>query len=336
MSDYLFAWKFLGGKLAAPNSEQQAAEYLRRLGRKRRFDKIALLLGKLIHRACPFRTKHGYDAILIGTAGRGVDHKHYLGWNVFDGLPEGDITVKELTKRIKDPGVKNQLEELFNWSQKFLIIPMMNIMFEKGSEMFQAEMNRYLNLDKLDGPEHKGWITAELFQRLCSQGIMEKHKPESNVFHIKKKQRMDYKPPMFIMPTRIGFSGGHKTTLTILEDMIKTHEFFQRGDIWKIMNEHKNPDKHNFKRHMRYDIALFKTGCLWGLIEFDGMQHYKYTPHYHREGIEQFKKLQEKDKLKDRDAIKLCNGKKCLRVGPKYGGHQAAQKIREMIVNWLE
>jgi hypothetical protein len=300
----------------------------------RRFDEMAMFLGWMIHKICPFHTKHGYDAILIGTAGEGVNHKHYLGWNVSDGLPDEDITVKELTERIKDPEIKKKLEEIFHLSQEFLIKPMMKIMFENEA-MYQSQINKYLNMDNLDGSKQKGWITAELFQRLCSQGVMEKIKIGTHVHHIKKKQHMNYQPPIFVMPTRIGFSGGHKTTLIILQQLIVTHIFF-RDDVWKIRNEHKNPDKHGFKRHMRYDIALFKNGKLWGLIEFDGKQHYEYTPHYHRQGIEQFKKLQQKDRIKDDDALKLCGGKKCLRMGPKYGGHTGEQEIKEKITNWLQ
>lgn len=300
------------------------------------FGELALYLGRMIYKICPFRTKHGYDAILIGTAGPGVDHKHYLGWNVFAGLPEEDITVKELTERIKDPKIKKKLKAIFNLSYKFLIIPMMKIMFEKGGEMYQSNMNKYLNLEQLDGPAQKSWIAAELFQRLCSQGIMEKVKRGRYAFHIKKKQNMDYQPPLFVMPTRIGFSGGHKTTLHILEELVKTHSFFQGNDEWKITNEHKNPYKHDFKRHMRYDMALFKNGHLWGLIEFDGKQHYEYTPHYHREGIEQFKKLQQKDRTKDSDAKILCKGRKCLRVGPTYGGAKVQADIKGKIIKWLK
>ena len=53
-------------------------------GKDLRFDKIALFFGMMISKICPFRTKHGYDAILIGTAGQGVENKHYLGWNVYN------------------------------------------------------------------------------------------------------------------------------------------------------------------------------------------------------------------------------------------------------------
>ena len=210
-------------------------------------------------------------------------------------------------------------------------------MFEKGGEMFQAEMNRYLNLDKLDIPGRQGGrVTAELFARLRAQKIMEKYKPASNVFHIKKKPRMDYAPSIFTMPTTLGFSTGHEVTLRLLEGLVETLPFFQGCIKWTITNEHRNPYKHDYKNWMRYDIALWKNDALFGFIEFDGRQHYEYTPHYHRKGIEQFWALQKKDRIKDGDALLLCKGKKCLRVGPECGAGVAQSRIKAQIVDWLE
>ena len=188
---------------------------LKEWGKQRRFDLIALFLGGKIYEICPFYTKHGYDRILFGTCDESIQHKHYLGWNVYNTLPEANISVKKMKARIKDPKVQNKLELIHGISQTYLIKPMMNIMFEEGDKMFQNQMNRELNLNKLDGRDHKGCVTAELFARLRAQDIMKKRKSGSNVFHTKKSEHMDYKPASFIMPTRLGLSGGEKVTLQI-------------------------------------------------------------------------------------------------------------------------
>ena len=255
---------------------------LKKWGKQRRFDLIALFLGGKIYEICPFYTRAGYNDILIGTPDSGVSNTGYLGWNVFDSLPKSSLSVKKRQLIIKSPEVQKKLKQIYHLSQQYLIKPMMNIMFEEGHKMFQAEMNRYLNLDKLDEGTGRqgGRMTAELFARLRAQKIMEKYKPKSNVFHIKnkKKQRMDYAPSVFTMPTTLGFSKGHETTLRILEGLVETHTFFHDRNKWTITNEHRNPDKHGYKKWMRYDIALWENDDLWGLIEFDGKQHYEYIP----------------------------------------------------------
>ena len=78
-------------------------------------------------------------------------------------------------------------------------------------------MNRYLNLDKLDIPgRHGGRVTAELFARLRAQKIMEKYKPASNVFHIKIKISMDYRPALFQNAHKAGSVGWGKGNSTNL------------------------------------------------------------------------------------------------------------------------
>ena len=318
---------------------------------RRRFDEIALWLGRSINSCCPFYTRAGYNDILIGTPDSGVQNPGYLGWCVFDRMPKSSLSVKERRQLIKNPRIQKKLKQISRRSQKYLIKPMMNIMFKKGvnaitgakGDIYQHQMNRYLNLDKLDlpKPSPQGYITAELYQRLCAQGIMEKiHRKvtgvRGSIFHIKKKPRMDYAPSIFTMPTTLGFSTGHEVTLRLLEGLVETLPFFQGCNKWTITNEHRNPYKHDYKNWMRYDIALWKNDALFGFIEFDGRQHYEYTPHYHRKGIEQFWALQKKDRIKDGDALLLCKGKKCLRVGPECGAGTAQARIKAQIVDWLE
>ena len=77
--------------------------------------------------------------------------------------------------------------------------------YQPNNKPYQHQMNRWWS--------PQGYITAELYQRLCAQGIMEKiHRKvtgvRGSIFHIKKKPRMDYAPSIFTMPTTLGFSTG--------------------------------------------------------------------------------------------------------------------------------
>ena len=45
-------------------------------------------------------------------------------------------------------------------------------------------------------------------------------------------------------------------------------------------NEYQYPIE-GFKKPVRFDILLQKDGTNFGIIEADGIQHYKYTPHFH-------------------------------------------------------
>ena len=58
-------------------------------------------------------------------------------------------------------------------------------------------------------------------------------------------------------------------------------------------------------------------GTNFGIIEADGIQHYKYTPHFHNPkndrnynelGMQRFKELQEKDEIKNIGAKNICSG----------------------------
>jgi hypothetical protein len=302
------------------------------------FEYIALLLGKLIHDVCPFRTREAYNDILVGMAGPGVSHTGYLGWNVYDIIQkqwDTYISLYKLKALLKSPLIREQLRDIFELSQKYLILPMMKVLFEKGEDFYQGEMNRHLNMAALDNKKRQqGWVTAELFTRLCVSNIMEKYKEKKEgksgtVYHRKKANAMCYQPPSFVMPTKIGFSKGHQRTLNVLEPLVQMWNVDQK--IWKVTNEHYNPDKHGYKRRMRYDIALWKNEVLYGLLEFDGKQHYEYTPHFHRRGISQFEELQKKDRIKNADALKLCNGRKCIR----FRASDADSDIREKILAWV-
>jgi len=331
---------------------KQRKEYLESCVAACRFDEIAIYFGIRIHRICPFYTRAGYNDILIGTADSGVQHPGYLGWSVFDRTSKSSLSVKEIRQLIKNPRIQKKLKRIHRHSQKYLIKPMMNIMFEKGvneatgakDDIYQHQMNRYLNLDKLDPTKERpqGMIVAELYQRLCAQGIMEKiHRKVTGVrgqaFHIKKKPTMDYRPALFQMPTGLGLSGGEQATLQILEQLVKTETFF-KGNEWKIRVQHINPFKHGFPGWMKYDFALWKIDHLWGLIEFDGIQHHQHVERFHgkgKKGNEKFRSLQKKDRIKDEDSLLLCKGKKCLRVGPECGAGIAQSRIKAQIVDWL-
>ena len=307
------------------------------------FDYIALLLGKLIYDVCPFRTRQAYNDILIGTTPPDVSHPGYLGWNVYDIIQKlwnpssSEIKLDELKALLKSPPICEQLRDIFELSQKYLILPMMKVLFEKGEDFYQNEMNQHLKMSVLDNEEQQGWVTAELFSRLCQSNIMEKYKEKKKgkrgtVYHRRITNTMCYQPPSFVMPTKIGFSKGHQRTLNVLEPLVKMWNVDQ--EIWKVTNEHHNPDKHGFKGEMRYDIALWKNEVLYGLLEFDGPQHQKYSSWCDgknmKEGLKKFLTRHLKDRIKNADAPKLCDGRKCIR----FRDRDSDDNIRKKILAW--
>ena len=316
----------------------------------RRFDFIAKKLGMLIYEICPFRTREAYDAILIGNnpAPGIIKHCGYLGWKIFATLPESTLTVEELKECLKLPKTKAALKNIYNYSQIYLIGPITRIIIklcdveDPASGKYKSEIHRFLNIDKLDGQIRKGYVISEICQRMVHQGILQKYKIRGHVYH-KTISNKDYEPPIFDIPTRLGYSKGHCAVLGVLEPLIA--KWNEEGvNKWRVESEYPNPDKHGFPKPMRYDIALFKNGKLYALFEYDGKQHKEYIPHFHRpkngkrkdltpeeetEGRRVFEALKKKDVIKNRDAIKLCQ-KCCLRfheMGRDY--------IRKRIHGWF-
>ena len=288
-------------------SEQNIFNTIKEDVKNKRYDKIAIKLGIKIQQICPFNTKEAYNEILIGSIGSEIKHKGYLGWRVFDQLPLKKTPTDELKKYINDPKIQKNVKILYNLSQKYLIIPMMKKMF-RCDDMYNNEINRLLNLDKLDKCNRKGYITSELRQRLCNQNIMTENRKKGNKIYYKKtKNVMTYTPPEFTMP-KISMSKGHQIVSKVLENKI-----LKEYNNFSMTNEYRNLNKCGYKGYMRYDIAIFENNILFGFIEYDGKQHYEYVPHFHRNGISDFIKQQEKDKIKDDEAFRLTN-KNCLRI----------------------
>lgn len=275
--------------------------------KNQRYDNIAIKLGTKIQEICPFNTKEAYNEILIGSIGPEIKHKGYLGWKVFEQIPIKKTSIDELKKYINNPIIQKNLKILYNFSQKYLIIPMMKKLFRR-EDMYNNKINKLLNLDNLDKGTHKGYITSELRQRLCKQNNMVYDRKIGREKYYKKiKKKMNYIPSEFTMP-KISMSKGHQVVSNLLDKKIlKEHTNLS------MINEYRNPDKCGFKGYMRYDIAIFENNNLLGFIEYDGKQHYEYVPHFHRNGISDFIKQQEKDKIKDDEAFRLTNNN-CLRI----------------------
>lgn len=53
------------------------------------------------------------------------------------------------------------------------------------------------------------------------------------------------------------------------------------------------------KSYLRYDFGIFKNNKLLFLLEFDGCQHFCYTPHFHKK-YSDFLKAKERDRKKNR------------------------------------
>lgn len=302
--------------------------------KKRRFDLIAIELGLAIQSVCPYKVKEAFNDNLIGQADKDIKYTGYLGYKVFQHLPKIDINIQELQSLLEKKSVQKQLSELYYLSQEYLIIPMMEIIKKKSNTIYQAKMNRYLNLHKLDGKNNIGYITMELYSRLVKQNIMRRQLGRRAIYYNVEDKL--YEPSIFVISKKTGFSKPHSAVLKIIEKII--NDFNLNGnsdDKWSISNEYqyKHP---NYPKPMRYDIALIKNELLFGFIEVDGNQHYVFTPHFHRAkknmtSEEVFQACQEKDRIKDNTAIKLCNGKKCLRII----NYNKESIVKKEILDWI-
>lgn len=69
----------------------------------------------------------------------------------------------------------------------------------------------------------------------------------------------------------------------------KLINLFRRGGI-KFEREVSFEDLHGKgKTLLRFDFALYQRGKLVCLVEFDGKQHFEYTPFFHK-NVSAFKK----------------------------------------------
>lgn len=315
--------------------------FLRRLRNQRAFDKIALALGKAIYAIIPFQTKEAYNLILMGTANGAVAHKGFLGWKVFLKLPQEFISPDEIKERLADPVVERKLRKIFKASQTFLIKPMMLLCIkeaEKGHDgRYRAQMNRYLNMDQLDGKSQTGWIAMELFSRLIEQNIV--CELPGRAARYQKISTAMYESPRWQSP-KAGFSRLHTKGI----DMVKSI-FKKLPGEWKQGQEIKLQEKHGFKGWMRYDTMIYKNRQEWGIIEWDGVQHNTYLPGWcHRPkkstfiedngrmltSEEVFAQLQKKDEMKNNAALAR-TGHRCLRVREGTRDSEIKNKIEEWI-----
>ena len=147
--------------------------------KEQRFDLIAIEFGLTISKIVPFIEKASYDNILIGPRPKGLPNAGFLGQKVFESI-ENKLeysNLNDIIALLKTEEIKQQLQKIFSYSQKYLIEPMLKCILEKSDTIHQAAMNRYLNLDKLDNngvSDQKDYITKELYSRLQDQGFVQR------------------------------------------------------------------------------------------------------------------------------------------------------------------
>lgn len=279
--------------------------------------------------------------ILIGDCPNIDGNKGYLGWhlnfNFKDYINKRDMSLIQIKNILKDKFIQNELENLFNISQKYIITPIMKIMLQKSDTLYSSTMNKYLNLDKLETNNiQKGWICRELYMRLVSQGLMKKNKIKNNVYY-KTISKNNYKPPHFILP-KPQHSLLHMNCLKKLTPIINNLNI-NTNDNYEIICEYSYP-LNGYIKKARADILIKKNGHPYGIIEADGKQHYEYLPHFHNPnndrknnelGYQIFLKLQKKDILKNIAAKNICGGKECLRIKYNTKLDDIETKIKEWI-----
>ena len=143
----------------------------------RKFDLIAIDLGIAISKTVPFIEKASYDNILIGTRPYGISQPGFLGQKIFEHIEEKieKMSLEDIKYLLEIDTKKKELEKLFNYSQKYLIKPMLKELLTISSKFNQAETNKYLNLHNLDysgKSKFNNSITHELYSRLLDQEFM--------------------------------------------------------------------------------------------------------------------------------------------------------------------
>ena len=310
---------------------------------KNRFDIIATELSHAILNTVPFKDKSSLNLILIGACPSDVKNKGYLAWHIYHNLNLSkyhDKSIIEIKELLNNKEIQQQLEFLYNLCQNFLIKPITNIMLDKSDNIRKCDMNKLLNLNKLEKKENRqgGWICREIYMRLVSQDLMEKYKYRNRVYYTTIDNIKGYTTPEFILP-KGGYSQLHQQCITALESIIR-YLNKNTDDKYVYENEFKY-DLAGYSAPARADILIIKNGLRYGIIEADGEQHYKYNPHFHNPnndrknneaGYQNFLRLQEKDKKKDARAKELCNGKECLRI-PYFTKYK---DIKQQINDWIK
>lgn len=306
-----------------------------------RFDLIFLDITKAILTLVPFNEKASLNMILIGDCPNIGGHEGYLGWhlnfNFKDFINENDVSIIEIKKILKDKDIQNNLEIIFNISQKYVIKPIMKIMLEKSDTIYSTNMNRYLHLDKLEiNNIQKNWICRELYMRLVSQELMQKNKTKKYVYY-RTISKNNYKPPDFILP-KPEHSKLHMNCLKKLNPIIEKLNR-DTDDKYEIVSEYSYY-LNGYNKKARADILIKKNGIPYGIIEADGKQHYEYLAHFHNPnndrknneaGYKIFLELQKKDEKKNIASKIICNGKDCLRIKYDTKLYDIEKKIKEWI-----
>lgn len=308
---------------------------------ERRFDLIISDTTKYLLKIVPFNEKASLDMIILGTCPLEISNKGYLGWHLYsnfkDFITEKNMSLLEIKEKLKDKKIQDELELLFNISQKYIIGPIMKIILQKSNTMIRNQMNNYLNLNKLEEKinKQKGWIINELYERLVVQYLMERSNTRNAYY--KTISPDDYKPPEFELPNP-KYSKLHTRCLKEVKKVIEKLNN-NSSDNYEIINEFAY-NLEGYSKKAKADILITKNGICHGIIEADGIQHYEYSPHFHNPnndrknneaGKKIFLKLQEKDEKKNIESKKICNGKDPLRI--KYDTKQP--DINKKIEEWI-
>ena len=322
---------------------QQKLQSIRDYSKQKRYDIVAIMLTKMIYSLIPFNIKDDLNTVLIGEYDyNNKQHKKnlgYLGFKLFNFIDKNkyeSFSQKELRDKLKDVTIIKQLKILFEYSQNYLIKPIVNDIKEfalkEDKKYYQSYINRKLRLDKLDGNEQKAWITHEFVNKLIDQGIIDvnytgNNKSGNKWFTPGKNFNRDFITGKFVTPL-CKYSKLHERCFKEVSNIIKEHPYIN------IVCEYKINEKFGYKGYMRIDIAVFKYKQLLCCIEADGKQHYEYVPHFHRNGITDLIEQNRKDKLKD-DWVKKKCGIDNIRVKYSLNTYEIKQLLKSKIMPLL-
>ena len=94
--------------------------------------------------------------ILIGYEPEGK-HKGYLAWHLFRhpkfenyNNENNEALSSDIKELLHDESIKEQLKIYFNISEEYFLKPLMEEIKKISDSMYQAQLNRHLNLDKVE------------------------------------------------------------------------------------------------------------------------------------------------------------------------------------------
>ena len=250
----------------------------------------------------------------------------YMGWKLImcTNIPINQrLMPTQLKEKLNDPDVDNKLRFANHLFNDFCIIPITNDIKKLIKNNYnQSDLSKILTLNKIDElfPRQNYYIMKEISDRMIDQDLISSYKlNRKKYFEPGVNYHKQYEPGIYISPI-CRTSKPHLFCIKIIENYLLDNNLSDNIYIKDEFQIHTNIYNENKKnKPPRIDIALMDkvTKKVKAAIEADGHQHNEYVPHFHRNGISDFIKQQERDRKKDQ-WIKENTNFNCIRIKDLY------------------